>query len=111
MVIETERDRVDLLRDIGQKATLNDKETVDVIYSDAFKSSDPTGNGEVETEEPFALTTKKIADGIVHGDTLKVIDLDDEVVEFFVRGREPDGTGMVRLILSEVCKSEGYGKY
>jgi hypothetical protein len=69
--------------------------TISGIFDEAFNAVDINGQA-IEGSVPTFLASSAAVDGIADGDTITI---DGQV--WNVIGRQPDGTGMTLLILSE----------
>jgi len=81
--------------DFAVAATLNGTTAINVIFDAAYEAVN-LQTGEVEGAAPVAICKSSDVSGVSHGDTLDV-----NGTTYYVRGIQPDGTGLTTLILSE----------
>jgi len=102
MAVESDADRASLFDadEFGVAATVTigaaDPVTVNGVFENEFVGVETGAGVPVEMTRPVFTCAASDVTGIAHGDTV-VIDTTSRTV----RGIEPDGTGVVRLILKE----------
>jgi len=77
-------------------ATWNGSTTIEGIFDNEY-FEDPTGRGAGgESSQPSFICIEDDVEGAAHGDTLEV-----EAVVYTVVGVQPDGAGLVKLVLQK----------
>ncbi len=68
---------------------------VPVIFDNEYEGVSPQ-DGEVESAGPQGTVKDSDINGIKHGDTMRI-----DLINYKIRGIQPDGTGLTVLILSK----------
>lgn len=89
-------DDIDFFFDVfGVNGVYDGTTTVETIFDDSFERIN-LDTGEVEGSSPQVVIKTSAIANIAHGKTLLI-----NSITYYIRGVQPDGTGMTRLILSK----------
>ena len=95
MTVESDIDRLALLEDWGQSATLPAGTQIQGIFDDKYLGIDANGMV-VEADSPIFVCRESDVASLSNGDSITI-----GTTAYIVRTIKPDGSGMAQLVLSD----------